>query len=163
MKSLFFVYCGAMFTALRASPLSAVLCLFSVFVHSFNVEPDRPEAVVTAYHGRLGVLHPVVVESGTTVGQCHYKGRHTLPCTVAHLNRFLPAVSNPRLLFLYVTSMFNGFLIFSFRSGLQALHTAVIINILHSSSPSHPEHSLQIPLFSLPLPPYDFISSSRLI
>ena len=127
MKSLFFVYSGAMFTALRASPLSAVLCLFCVFVHSFNVEPDRPEAVVTAYHGRLGVLHPVVVESGTTVGQCHYKGRHTLPCTVAHLNQFLPAVSIPRLLFLYVTSMFNGVLISSFRSGWQALHTAVIL------------------------------------
>ena len=147
MKSLFFVYSGAMFTALRASPLSAVLCLFSVFVHSFNVEPDRPEAVVTAYHGRLGVLHPVVVESGTTVGQCHYKGRHTHPCTVAHLNRFLPAVSNPRLLFLYVTSMFNGVLIFSFRSGWQALHTAVIIIFFIASLLTTPSIHCRFPCF----------------
>lgn len=147
MKSLFFVYSGAMFTALRASLLSAVLCLFCVFVHSFNVEADRPEAVVTAYHGRLGVLHPVVVESGTTVGQCHYKGRHTLPCTVAYLNRFLPAVSNPRLLFLHVPSMFNGVLIFSFRSGWQALHTAVIIIFFIASLLTTPSIHCRFPCF----------------
>ena len=38
------------YVALRASSLSAVLCLIRVLVQCFDVEADRPEAVVTAYH-----------------------------------------------------------------------------------------------------------------
>lgn len=43
------------YLALRASSLSAVLCFIRVLVQSFNVKADRSEAVVTAYHCRLGV------------------------------------------------------------------------------------------------------------
>lgn len=162
MKSLFFVYSGAMFTALRASPLSAVLCLFCVFVHSFNVEAGRPEAVVTAYHRRLRILSsrrrnhrhrelgslqrpsysPTRCRTSPPASATHWQSRLVLPGCHRRVQW------GSHILFQIWVAGFT--------------HSSNF-NLLHGISRYQHEHSLQIPLFSLPLPPYDFISSSRLI
>lgn len=100
---LFFVYSGAIINGAGSPSPSAVLCLVRVLVQGLDVKADRPEAVVTADHSRLGILHPAIVEIAATVCQRHHKGRHALPCTVAHSIRLLPAISNPDLTFLNVT------------------------------------------------------------
>jgi hypothetical protein len=38
-------------------------------LNDFDVETERPEAVVTTDHGTHGILHPAIVEIAFTPGQ----------------------------------------------------------------------------------------------
>ena len=65
--------------------------------HALKQEADRAEAVVAADHGRVGVLHPAVVEVAAAGRQLLDKPAHALPRAVAHPFGHRAATAHPFL------------------------------------------------------------------
>ena len=82
---------------------------FFRYIISIPLRGFKVEAVVAAYHGRFGSLHPAVAEIAA-VRQRHHKGRHTLPRAVAQPFRLPVVRGDPEKTFFRKCSKFSAYL-----------------------------------------------------
>ena len=85
--------------------------LFRFFVHGFQKEGHRPEAVIAGKHCRSGIFHPSVVKIFASVSKCHDERRQRIPGTAAEAGRLLPPVAYKNLAYLHHAGVFNRVLI----------------------------------------------------
>ena len=89
--------------------------------NNLDVKAERPEAIVAADHGALGIAHPAVVKIAFPPGQGLDKRTHGIPSRRAHPFRTLSVLRNPLLSFPNVTSVFDGVLILCHQVGIHRL------------------------------------------
>ena len=97
----------------------------------FYIEAERAEAVVAAYHGAHGVLHPSVVEITLASGQRLYKLLHGAPGGRAHTLWTFTINRNPLLTFFYIAGMLYGILVFLHKVGIYRLPNSRNSYLIH--------------------------------
>ena len=84
---------------------------FLIVSNGFEIERDGAEAVVTGNHGRIGILHPSIIEIALATGQSLDKGAHRFPCALAQAVGALRVTGDTRLSQTDVTSVLDGILV----------------------------------------------------
>lgn len=101
--------------------------ILSLFFANFQQKTNRPESVITGYHGGFLVFHPPVVKISAAVRKRHHERRNAFPRAVTKPFRLLPAFTNKDLSLFKSQACSIGFSYFSIKSSYCALRITVIL------------------------------------